>query len=126
MISLIIKSYLAILLSVSLGAILLFSLGVYLIFRYFYGNVMAADAVSQPPVIDLHASELASIAGDDLIATQLDLARAYLEIDNHPAAIKLLESISQQGNAGQKSDAAKLLDHLSDLQFIQHVKQTSR
>lgn len=108
MISLLIKSYLMILISVGLGAFFLFSFGIYLIFRFF--------SVTPPKrVVPQH--ELASIAGDDLVATQLDLARAYLETDNYSAAIKLLKFVDENGTSPQQNEAK---------QFIKRIKKISR
>lgn len=50
-----------------------------------------------------------AIAGDDLLTTQLDLARAYIEMDNKELAKDILQQVLRQGNATQKREAERLL-----------------
>lgn len=141
MISLIVKSYLAILLSVAAGALLLIMGGIFVIFRLFSPRSVVHKAVqapkndvrvdpsaTQPRLVALDSSqhELSAIAGDDLVATQLDLARAYLEIENHTAAAKLLEMVCDQGSQAQQEEAMHLITHISDLQFVERVRKKSR
>jgi FimV-like protein len=54
--------------------------------------------------------DLSAIAGEDVVSTQLDLARAYIETKNAIAAKKILKSILAQGNTTQKKAARTLLD----------------
>jgi FimV-like protein len=96
MLTLIIKSYLSVLLTVGLGCLFIFSLGLYWILA------------PTSPSLD-HDSDLASIAGEDIIATQLDLARAYIETNNKQTAKKVLKSVISQGNKMQKAEAKVLL-----------------
>lgn len=135
MISLIVKSYLSVLLSVAAGALLLVVGGIIIIFRLFSSRTTASTVksaqVSAPakPVlqaVETNPNELSAIAGDDLVATQLDLARAYLEIDNHAAAAKLLEVVSNQGSQSQQEEAKRLITHIADLQFVERVRKKSR
>ena len=99
MMTLIIKSYLAILLSIGVGSIFIFALGVYWIYQ-------GLQPKSQ------HDSDYAAIAGDDILATQLDLARAYIEIDNKTSAKKILDSILSKGSHSQQEEAQRLLSYL--------------
>lgn len=141
MISLIIKSYLTILLSVALGALFLVTGGMVIIFRLFAARVAVRPAVDLPgsaaavrpavltPVltaVETGCHELSAIAGDDLVATQLDLARAYMEIENHTAAAKLLEMVCDQGSQSQQDEATRLLTHITDIQFVERVRKKSR
>jgi len=53
--------------------------------------------------------EIHAIAGDDLVTTQLDLARAYIEMDNRRLAKEILKEVMKQGDAKQKQEAERLL-----------------
>ncbi len=51
-----------------------------------------------------------AIAGDDVITTQLDLARAYIEMDEKNLARDILKQVIQQGNSIQQHEAKLLMD----------------
>lgn len=53
------------------------------------------------------------LEGTDEIGTKLDLARAYIDMDDVDGAKDLLKEVSQEGNAEQKQEAKDLLDKLS-------------
>ncbi len=53
-------------------------------------------------------ADIQAIAGDDEMTTQLDLARAYIEMGQKPMAQKILSHVAKKGNAAQKQ-AAKIL-----------------
>ena len=53
--------------------------------------------------------DIKAIAGDNEIATQLDLARAYLEIGKKTLAKQILEYVIQHGDADQQHQAQHLL-----------------
>jgi FimV-like protein len=50
-----------------------------------------------------------AISGEDVIATQLDLAKAYIEMDKKPLAKNLLNQVIKEGSNPQKEEARKLL-----------------
>lgn len=54
-------------------------------------------------------ADMAAIAGDDLFATQLDLARAFIESGKKQFAKKILENILEAGNPDQRQEAKSLL-----------------
>ncbi|MGK9450193.1 FimV/HubP family polar landmark protein [Acidithiobacillus caldus] len=55
----------------------------------------------------------AETAGDwDAVGTKLDLAKAYLEMDDADSARELLEEVSREGNPQQRSEAHSLLESL--------------
>lgn len=117
MIYLILKSYFIILLSVGLLSLFILVLGLYFIFRpaksSTKASVIATNIVNENNNMKLDLpSDLAAISGDDLIATQLDLARAYLETDNKPLAKSMLDNILIQGNKAQQQEAQQLLSVL--------------
>jgi FimV-like protein len=122
MISLIIKSYLSILLSVGISSLFVFVLGLYFIFRIpgrnkaiphsYTRNTIAKKAVvlaPSPAMEDNNFADFTSIAGDDILSTQLDLARAYIETGKSQLAKKILLSVQAQGNTIQQQEAQQLL-----------------
>ena len=57
----------------------------------------------------LTSHDIKAIAGDDVITTQLDLARAYIEMGKKKIAQQLLQHVTQHGNETQKQEAQQLL-----------------
>ena len=115
MILLILKSYLSIIVSVGIAAMLLFALGVYLIFKQQNRKTPALRIISsssdnKPAAVTLH--DLSAIAGDDVLTTQLDLARAYVETGKPHLAKKILADVIANGNAAQQQETR----HLSGVQ----------
>lgn len=131
MISLIIKSYFTMLLSIGSGSLFIFLIGLYFILRK--KKVDHQEPADLPHAINENAAEkmvtakdLSAIAGDDMIATQLDLARAYIETGKLSLAKKILESAKQQGNEIQRKEATTLLDFLNSDQACNDIASLSR
>ena len=60
----------------------------------------------------IHATEhsdMHAVAGEDVVAAQLDLARAYIEMGNKPQAASLLAKLNGQGSDRQQQEARRLL-----------------
>lgn len=57
---------------------------------------------------------LNSIAGEDVNDTKLDLARAYIDMDEIDNAKILLKEVLSQGDASQKNEAKTLLNELKE------------
>jgi FimV-like protein len=53
--------------------------------------------------------DMSSIAGEDICVTQLDLARAYIELNKVTLAKQILENVIQQGDRDQQQAAQELL-----------------
>jgi len=53
------------------------------------------------------------LSGTDEVETKLDLARAYLEMDDRDGARDILDEITREGTEKQRQEAQKLLDSLS-------------
>jgi FimV-like protein len=66
------------------------------------------DAIKKSPTI-ITSQDIKAIAGDDIIATQLDLARAYIEIGKKRLAKKILDHVTEHGNSSQKQAAEHLM-----------------
>jgi FimV-like protein len=99
MISIILKSYFSIILSIALGSLFVFSLGLYWIYHSFKSDNNIND--------DYNA-----IAGDDVLATQLDLARAFIETGQAVSAKRILKSVVANGSTLQQQEAQRLLSSL--------------
>jgi FimV-like protein len=95
--ALIIKSYFFILLAVGASALFFFCVGLYFIIR--------KKPASQKNI----SSDFIAIAGDDLMATQLDLARAYIETGQNEFAKNILKEVISNGNISQRAEAKQLL-----------------
>lgn len=96
MISLLINSYTNIFLIIGLILISLLMLGVVFIIRRVKLQTRAER-------------DMTAIAGDDVFTTQLDLAKALIEINNNKSAKKILKMVKRQGNIAQKTEAKQLL-----------------
>lgn len=96
MISLLINSYTNIFLIIGLILISLLMLGVVFIIRRVKLQARAE-------------CDMTAIAGDDVFTTQLDLAKALIEINNNKSAKKILKMVKRQGNIAQKTEAKQLL-----------------
>lgn len=113
MILLIIKSYLIPLLMVGAGALSIFLVGLYFILRPKSVNnkpqskQLLADGTTSEKMISTR--DFSAIAGDDMLATQLDLARAYIETGKLSLAKKILDSVAQQGSDNQRKEVLSLL-----------------
>jgi pilus assembly protein FimV len=53
------------------------------------------------------------LAGSDECATKLDLARAYIDMEDVEGAKELLQEVVQEGSDQQKQDARELMDNLA-------------
>ncbi len=57
----------------------------------------------------INHSDIDAIAGDDVMTTQLDLARAYIEMGEKTLAKEMLDQVVEQGSALQQQAAKQLL-----------------
>jgi FimV-like protein len=118
MITLIIKSYLFTMLVVLAGSIILFITGLTYIFKSNQKNkkmpvkIVAKEKVEKGSLkkpLTITSNDISAIAGDDMIATQLDLARAYIETGKVQLAKKILSHAQQKGSSAQQQEAKVLL-----------------
>ena len=118
MITFIIKSYLITMLIVLAGSVILFITGLTFIFKSNQKNKKAvvkivakekAEKGSMQKPLVITSSDISAIAGEDTIATQLDLARAYIETGKTQLAKKILSHALQKGSAIQRQEAQALL-----------------
>src|SRR5579885_1593739 len=111
-ISLILKCYYSILLSVGVASVLAFITGLYVIFRKPASRHKHASPLSNKAPTSVIDNDLSAIAGEDVMSTQLDLARAYIETDKKTLAVKILKSVIAEGTAAQQTEAQHLLSQL--------------
>lgn len=109
MVDIILASYRTLIFSIGAAALLLFIVGAWLILRTTWQEpaMETAESVDLPPSQDLTA-----IAGDDVIATQLDLARAYIETGSEKLAKTILQRVLKKGEKAQQQEAQRLLSTL--------------
>lgn len=133
MISSVLNSYFTILISIAIGSLMLFILGLYLIFRptkkvavvKIEPQLLAPKQLEAPPKQEstikssptttklvVTSQDISAIAGDDVISTQLDLARAYIETGKKQLAKKILEYVGVHGDIVQQDEAQRLMDHI--------------
>jgi FimV-like protein len=53
------------------------------------------------------------VAGEDVLASKLDLARAMIDMDDLASAKQILEDVAVHGNEQQQAEAKALLDNLA-------------
>jgi pilus assembly protein FimV len=58
-------------------------------------------------------SEEGLLASEDEVTTKLDLARAYIDMDDQESARSILGEVMQEGNADQKQEAEKIFGQLA-------------
>lgn len=59
--------------------------------------------------ITISSKDITAIAGEDKIATQLDLARAYIETGRKQLAKKILDDVLRRGAEIQQQEAQRLI-----------------
>lgn len=65
-------------------------------------------APTTTPIV-ITSKDIKAVSGEDVMATQLDLARAYLEMGKKKLSKQILEHVIQNGNESQQQEAQKLL-----------------
>ena len=59
--------------------------------------------------IVITSQDIRAIAGDDVMVTQLDLARAYIELGKKKLAKQILDHVIKHGNSHQQQSARQLM-----------------
>lgn len=119
LLSIIVKSYYSILLYIGGAALALFLLGLYFIYKMYrpskaQASSMVLNLTAQPTgsVLPDTAHDVSAIAGDDPMATQLDLARAYIETGKNQFAKLILAAVIREGSSPHQEEAKKLLSSI--------------
>lgn len=121
MIELFIQSYLPLLLIVGGSALFVFIVGSYWIIKPKQVAIKTEKRAQKPAelhqalrqtlntsTLDAHHDHIEAIAGDDVIATQLDLARAYIETGKKQSAKNILDHVIAKGSMAQQNEAQLL------------------
>lgn len=76
-------------------------------------NLVMATAAAAPSDADVDAGDFESdydfMGSEEGIPTKFDLARAYIDMGDKPAAVRVLEEVAAQGDAHQKREAQAIL-----------------
>lgn len=75
-----------------------------------------ADSMGTPPLDTGHEDlddEFDFLAGTDEVTTKLDLARAYIEMQDADGARDILDEVVKEGSEAQRSEARKMLSSLA-------------
>lgn len=70
------------------------------------------DEVALPAGVELEEDEYDFLSGTDEASTKLDLARAYMEMEDSDGARDILEEVLNEGNDEQKRQAQELIERL--------------
>jgi pilus assembly protein FimV len=75
-------------------------------------SLTVAEAATPEPAAAVEAEAAESAMDPELreeVNTKLDLARAYLEMGDREGAREILQEVLNEGDAGQKAEAGKLM-----------------
>src|SRR3990167_10991295 len=113
-----IQSYASILLAIGVVASIAFIMGLYFIFRCNHTEThsqLKLNIPAQPKpsytteklILPDTAHDVTSISGEDPMATQLDLARAYIETGKMQFAKIILKSVIREGSTTHQEEAQR-------------------
>ena len=74
--------------------------------------VISLKSETKPTLVVHNKEDIKAIAGEDELTTQLDLARAYIEMNQKQLAKQILDNTIHHGNAAQQQEARLLLSRL--------------
>lgn len=74
-------------------------------------KIIAQQSASKASIA-LTSQDIKAIAGDNVMATQLDLARAYVEMGKKILAKKILQHVVEHGDIIQQQEANELISAL--------------
>ncbi|HEX2548599.1 MAG TPA: FimV/HubP family polar landmark protein [Gammaproteobacteria bacterium] len=80
------------------------------IFKKWFGKETTDEVKNTVTVIT--SRDIKAIAGEDVMATQLDLARAYIELGKINLAKQILQHVIKNGTESEKQAAEQLLVYL--------------
>jgi FimV-like protein len=80
--------------------------------RNFFKISKKEKATTHQNTTIITSRDIRAIAGENIMATQLDLARAYIEIGKKTLAKKILNHVVKNGNTEDQKYAKQLLVHL--------------
>lgn len=95
-----------------------FSLLVFFVCFWFFSTVPSkkmSAAVEEKHTnknFTISSKDIETIAGSDVMTTQLDLARAYIETERKKLAQSILNNVIQHGSLEQRQEAKRLLGNM--------------
>lgn len=72
-------------------------------------NIPVNTQAKEKPNVVITSNDIRAIAGDDVMVTQLDLARAYIELGKKKLAKQILDHVLKHGNPLQQQSARQLM-----------------
>jgi FimV-like protein len=94
-------------------SLLVFFIGIWFFMSASHKTVNTVpEAKSASKNFTISSKDIETIAGDDVLTTQLDLARAYIETERKKLAHSILNNVMQHGNVEQQQEAKRLLANL--------------
>jgi len=93
------------------------SISVFLILFWFFSNAKSTlkieDKSAMHKPFSISSKDIETIAGDDLMTAQLDLARAYIETGRKNLAKSILTHVALHGALEQRKEAKQLISIIS-------------
>lgn len=111
MLTTIINSYFHLFITIGFLAVFIFSVGVFIIFKI-VGKPKPKKSPLVQAAFSFHPQDFSAIAGEDVMSTQLDLARAYIESDKKELAKVILRQVMVTGSPLQQQEAHRLLEFI--------------
>ncbi|OGT38821.1 MAG: hypothetical protein A3F12_04750 [Gammaproteobacteria bacterium RIFCSPHIGHO2_12_FULL_38_14] len=106
---------------ISITGLIIFAVGLYFIYKLFLSKpnkILHSFSLKKQPDhhspphkahLTITSNDIKAIAGEDVTATQLDLARAYIEVGKTQLAKKILEFVIHEGSGKTQQEAKQLL-----------------
>lgn len=88
------------------------ALCLFLMTNFFVIALLVTVIMRQKKQTRFSNSVVTAIAGDNVVATQLDLAKAYIEMNQKNLAKQMLKDVAKQGSKPQKREARLLMKAL--------------
>jgi FimV-like protein len=84
---------------------------IFLIYKRMSNKKSSSDNMldNKKPTTVITSRDIRAIAGDDMMVTQLDLARAYIELGKKKLAKQILDHVIKHGNPVQQQSARQLM-----------------
>lgn len=80
--------------------------------RSFFTKTKKEPEIPNKKTTVITSQDIRAIAGESIMETQLDLARAYIEIGKKHLAKKILNHVMKNGNTDDQKSAKQLLAYL--------------
>lgn len=92
--------------------IIVLALVLLIFFSYSLSIKRGNNPKSQPSKPTLASESLSSVSGEDIYASKLDLARAYIDMEDNQSAKLVLHDVAANGSPTQRKEATRLLNEM--------------